>query len=87
MRRFSSIFLTLLATILTAAFLVSSTPVPCTDEKRDAILNGDLHPSACCGYGVCVIDLNAEGNLPEISVGERLIQGLIEEQVERLLRS
>ncbi|OAA61542.1 hypothetical protein ISF_05621 [Cordyceps fumosorosea ARSEF 2679] len=36
---------------------------PCPDYKVDAILNGQLDPSACCSYGKCKGDV-------VISVGE-----------------
>ncbi|TLD03729.1 uncharacterized protein PgNI_11724 [Pyricularia grisea] len=47
----------LIVSAIFAAIVVSATvpgsPVVCPDEKRDAILRGDLSPEACCSYGVC----------------------------------
>ncbi|QUC18442.1 uncharacterized protein UV8b_02683 [Ustilaginoidea virens] len=30
---------------------------PCPHSKVDAILKGDLDPSACCSYGKCLKDV------------------------------
>ncbi|ATY59175.1 hypothetical protein A9K55_002765 [Cordyceps militaris] len=57
-------------TLALAAIMVSpifAAPIgpsgPCPDYKVDAILNGQLDPSACCSYGTCKGDV-------VISVGE-----------------
>ncbi|TLD29074.1 hypothetical protein PspLS_04184 [Pyricularia sp. CBS 133598] len=47
----------LIVSAIFAAIVVAGTvpgsPVACPDDKRDAILRGDLSPEACCSYGVC----------------------------------
>lgn len=43
------------------ASMVISTPIPCSDATRDLVLRGDLDPSACCSYGVCIGDVNVQG--------------------------
>jgi len=53
MRFSTSTLLALVATLLTTSSLVTATPIPCNDATRDAILRGDLDPSACCSYGKC----------------------------------
>ncbi|KAK1828524.1 hypothetical protein QBC39DRAFT_374620 [Podospora conica] len=43
--------------ILSFGNLVASSPIMCPDQKRDAILKGELPKEACCSYGRCLGDV------------------------------
>ncbi|KAK4105720.1 hypothetical protein N658DRAFT_483150 [Parathielavia hyrcaniae] len=45
------------AVVSLAGGLVMSTPISCSDAKRDLILKGELPPEACCSYGRCQGDV------------------------------
>ncbi|CAG8948791.1 hypothetical protein HYFRA_00001913 [Hymenoscyphus fraxineus] len=51
---FSTSLSTFAVMILSASTFVTAIPIPCTDATRDAILMGQMAPSACCVEGLCL---------------------------------
>ncbi|KAF8848935.1 hypothetical protein BDZ45DRAFT_253068 [Acephala macrosclerotiorum] len=54
-------FLSISFVLLGTFSATTATPVPCTDEIRDLVLQGVLGAEACCSYGVCKGDVNVQG--------------------------